>query len=150
MHAFRRRIPTLTMLCLAACLPVTMASRPIDNPRYDLTTTKGPDSKAGGWLINLGITGIRARLNEDAPKQLVVGYVFPDSPASDLIRPGDVITGVDGQDSFATAHTFGYGMDKFGYEGPLMEFAHARGCQGTDGTGQRRCPLQMDACREDP
>ena len=133
------------MLCLATCLPVTMASMPIDNPRYDLTTSKGPDAKAGGWLINLGITGIRARLDEDAPKQLVVGYVFPDSPAAGMIRPGDVITGVGGQDSFSRGHTFGYGMGKFGYEGPLMEFAQAlEACQGNDGTGRMKVSILRD------
>ena len=45
------------------------------------------------WLLNLGPTGIRARIYPDKPDRLVVKYVFQDakSPAKGLVRAGDVI-----------------------------------------------------------
>ena len=94
--------------CLLASLAQADANGSIDNPKYDLTTTQGPDSAAGGWMINLGITGIRVRLEVDAPRVLTVGYVFPDSPASGRLEVGDIITGTGSQRDFSTAHKFGY------------------------------------------
>ena len=125
----------LTILLYAGSASAHTPGGSIDNPRYDLETSKGPDAAAGGWMINLGITGLRVRLEEDAPKSLTVGHVFPNSPADGRIAVGDVITGIDGR-PFTVAHTFGYGMDAFGYEGPLMDFANAlESCQATGASG---------------
>ena len=76
----------LTILLYAGSASAHTPGGSIDNPRYDLETSKGPDAAAGGWMINLGITGLRVRLEEDAPKSLTVGHVFPNSPADGTIN----------------------------------------------------------------
>jgi hypothetical protein len=84
------------------------------------------------WLLNLGPTGIRARIYQESPKQLVVKYVFQDaeSPAKGLIAIDDVIVGANGK-KFTTEHVFGR---RGGWEGPLMELAaHMEDSQGKDG-----------------
>tara|TARA_B100001059_G_scaffold175343_1_gene175678 strand:- start:742 stop:2289 length:1548 start_codon:yes stop_codon:yes gene_type:complete len=141
----QRLLLIMISLCPLASLPQAGVGGPIDNPKYGLVTTHGPDSTAGGWMINLGITGIRVRLEPDAPEVLSVGHVFPDSPASGRLEIGDIITGTGSQMNFSTAHKFGYGMDKFGYEGPLMEFSETlEACQGVDGTGRMRIHFIRD------
>ncbi len=52
------------------------------NDGYTQEQTKvAPDSEAGGWFINLGITGARARMSPERPKEIEVAYVFKRSPA---------------------------------------------------------------------
>ncbi|MBT8045218.1 MAG: hypothetical protein KJO79_09735 [Verrucomicrobiae bacterium] len=88
------------------------------------------------WLLNLGPTGIRARIYPDKANQLVVKYVFQDkqSPAKGLIRIGDVIVGANGK-KFRTSHRFGRNLrGGGGWDGPMMELAgHIEDSQGTDG-----------------
>jgi len=82
------------------------------------------ENQVGGCYMNLGPTGIRARLHE---LTFEVKYVFPKSPADGLIQPGDVIVGAGGK-PFATPHTFGFDWDKAakkGYEGPMMDLGIA-------------------------
>ena len=112
MHTKKRLFSTMALLCLLTPLARAAPTSPIDNPRYDLPTSQGPDAEAKGWMINLGITGLRVRLEENAPKTLTVGYVFPNSPAANHLQVGDVITGTGSHGRFSTAHKFGYGMDK--------------------------------------
>jgi hypothetical protein len=96
----------------------------------------GPDSKVPGWFYNLGITGMRAELQADEPKVLLVKYVFPKTPASKVIKLDDKIIGAGGK-LFQHGHRNGYGMKIFGAEGPVAELAEAlEGCQGTSGTGK--------------
>lgn len=95
----------------------------------------GPDAEVGGWYYNLGITGIRVQLMADAPRHLLVKYVFADSPAGGKIHPGDTLIGVNRQ-SFQTEHKNGYGMDKFGADGPILEFSIAlESCQAKSEQG---------------
>ncbi len=82
-------------------------------------TGKGPDKDVPGWLINLGPTGARAMIRERA---LEVRYVFPDSPAHELLLPGDEVIGIRGK-PFQTTHK--WGRHEYGYDGPMMEFGHA-------------------------
>ncbi|MHC4253206.1 MAG: DUF6288 domain-containing protein, partial [Planctomycetota bacterium] len=89
------------------------------------------------WLLNLGPTGIRARIYPDRPTQLVVKYVFKDtrSPARGRLMPGDVIVGANGM-AFRTAHIFGRRgrARNAGWDGPMLELAHhMENSQGTDG-----------------
>ena len=91
---------------------------------WEKTTKVGPDAQAGGWFINLGLTGARAKIPEDEPKILEVTYVFEDTPTFGKLEVGDKIVGVNGK-PFVTPHKFGYGVDKFGYEGPMMDFGNA-------------------------
>ena len=96
----------------------------------------GPDfvqhEKAGpGWFSNLGPTGIRAMMTDKNGKtemkgtasQFVVKYVFPSSPASRVIKPGDVILGTFGE-RFPTPYKFGYWFG-WGYDGPLTDYGKA-------------------------
>jgi len=91
---------------------------------WDVTTRAEPDTEAGGWFINLGITGARAKIQLDAPKILEVTYVFEDTPAFGSLKVGDKIIAANGK-PFDEGHKFGYGPDFFGYEGPMMDFGNA-------------------------
>ena len=94
------------------------------NQPWHVTTGAEPDAQAGGWFINLGITGARAKIQLDAPKILEVAFVFDGTPAYGQLKVGDKITGVNGK-PFTEDHKFGYGPDYFGYEGPMMDFGNA-------------------------
>ncbi|MGB1130933.1 MAG: DUF6288 domain-containing protein, partial [Haloferula sp.] len=88
------------------------------------------------WFLNLGPTGIRARIYPDKPKQLAVKYVFQDakSPAKGLVEIDDIIVGANGT-KFKTAHRFGRNLPGGGgWDGPMLELAgHLEDSQGTDG-----------------
>ena len=88
------------------------------------------------WLLNLGPTGIRARIYPDKPRHLVVKYVFkdPKSPARDKVWAEDVIVGANGK-KFTTEHRFGRNLPGGGgWDGPMMELAgHIEDSQGSDG-----------------
>ncbi|HEY3321659.1 MAG TPA: DUF6288 domain-containing protein [Planctomycetota bacterium] len=117
----------------AALLVLSGAAWAIDNPKWDLTTKTGPDAEVPGWFINLGITGARAKLTPDAPKSLQIVFVFRNTPAFGKLEKGDQIVGVNGA-AFLAPHKFGYGVGKFGYEGPLMDLGNALDeCQGKRG-----------------
>jgi len=93
-------------------------------PTWGITTRVLPDAQVGGWFINLGITGARAKILLEAPKTLEVAYIFDDTPAAGKLMIGDKIIGANGR-PFSDAHKFGYGVDYFGYEGPMMDFGNA-------------------------
>jgi Family of unknown function (DUF6288) len=99
-------------------------------------TSTGPDAEVPGWYYNLGLTGIRAELVPDDPKVLVVRYVFPKTPASELVKIGDRILGAGGK-SFRKDHINGMAMEAFGAEGPVGEMAEElENCQGLSGSGE--------------
>jgi hypothetical protein len=80
----------------------------------------------GNWLLNLGPTGIRARIYPNRPHLLVVKYVFQDaqSPAKGKVDLEDVIVGANGR-KFTTSHRFGRRLPGGGgWDGPMMELAH--------------------------
>ncbi len=84
----------------------------------------GPDAEVPGWFYNLGTTGIRVELIKDRPEALMVRYVFADSPADGKVKVGDWIIG-SGTKKWDVPHKNGYGMDKFGPDGPIAAFAAA-------------------------
>ncbi len=90
---------------------------------WSITTRVGPDAQVPGWFINLGLTGARAKIPEEAPNVLEVTYVFPGTPAAGRLKVGDRIVGANGRPF--PPHKFGYGMDVFGYEGPMMSLGLA-------------------------
>ncbi len=94
------------------------------NVPWSFTAPSGPDAVVGGWWYNLGITGMRVELIPSAPKHLLVQYVFPSSPASGIVQPGDILTGAGGA-AFVEDHQDGYGPAVFGAQGPIGEFAVA-------------------------
>jgi hypothetical protein len=88
----------------------------------------------GNWLLNLGPTGIRARIYPERPNLLVVKYVFQDSlsPAKGKVAIDDVIVGANGR-HFTTPHRFGRNLrGGGGWDGPMMELAgHIEDSQGS-------------------
>jgi hypothetical protein len=116
--------------CLVALAAVSLLCRPAhalregDGATWGITTRVGPDAQVPGWFINLGLTGARARIPDDRPRVLEVTYVFEGTPAHGRLRAGDQILGANGR-VFTTPHKFGYGVEKFGYEGPMMAFGNA-------------------------
>ncbi len=109
---------------------------------YHEQTSVSPDSESGGWFINLGITGARGRMSPDRPKEIEVAHVFKRTPAAGKLEAGDRILGANGR-RFTTPHKFGYGMEKFGYEGPLMDLGNAIDeSQGSERGG--KLVLQVD------
>ena len=94
-----------------------------DGHPWNTRIKKGPDAEVPGWYYNLGVTGIRVQLDPVYLKALQVKYVFAKSPASKKVYVNDLIVGVNGK-NFQKDHLNGYGMDKFGAQGPIEEFAH--------------------------
>ncbi|MEZ6015948.1 MAG: DUF6288 domain-containing protein [Planctomycetota bacterium] len=84
----------------------------------------GPDAECPGWFYNLGVTGLRVRLDGDAPTELEVMHVMAGSPAEGRARVGDRVIGAGGA-RFETPHQNGYGEDVFGPKGPILDFARA-------------------------
>ncbi len=112
---------------------------------WNVTTKVGPDAKVGGWFINLGLTGARAKLTAAHPKALEVTYVFAGTPAAGKLLAGDMIVGANGK-PFVTAHKHGYGVDKFGYEGPMMDFGNA--LAASEGNPAGKGKLVVDVVRK--
>jgi hypothetical protein len=96
------------------------------------------NEKYGGkaFFMNLGPTGIRARIDPDAPRAFKVTYVFQDdkSPAKGKIAIGDHIVGANGK-NFSTDHGFHRKRaGARGWQGPPFELALAiEDSQGKDG-----------------
>lgn len=104
-------------------------THPLDKPLNDQY-----DGKC--FFMNLGPTGIRARIDPEAPKQFKVMYVFQDakSPAKGKINIGDMIIGANGK-SFKDPHGFHRKQGGRGWPGPPYELALAiEESQGRDGT----------------
>ena len=138
----------LMMLLGALCVSPGTASAQVhyheDGSPWKQRADRGPDAEVDGWYYNLGITGIRVQLVPEAPKHLLVKHVFEDTPAYRRVRPGDLIVGVNGE-PFRTEHKNGYGMDKFGPDGPILEFARAlEASQGAKGKGRLTLNLLRD------
>jgi hypothetical protein len=130
-------------LLLATSATAQVHYHPDGNP-WKQRASSGPDAEVDGWYYNLGVTGLRVQLLEEAPKQLLVKHVFDGTPAARKVRVGDRIVGAGGE-RFATEHQNGYGMDKFGPQGPILEFAkELEACQGKEGKGK----LELTLLRE--
>ena len=131
----------LLVLCLAMTSPA-WALRLSKGGAWERTTRVGPDARVPGWYINLGITGARAMITDEQTRQLLVMFVFKDTPAFGKLEEGDKIVGANGR-PFVTPHKFGYGVDKFGYEGPMMDFGNAL----EEGQGKGGGKLTLDVLR---
>ena len=142
-------------LLLVVALAVSSASRASAQVHYfpeggpwNQRANGGPDAEVDGWYYNLGITGLRVRLVADAPRQLLVRHVFERTPAARKVRVGDLIVGAGGR-RFRTDHKNGYGMDVFGPDGPLLEFARAlEASQSVAGKGRLALSLLRDGRAE--
>jgi uncharacterized protein DUF6288 len=116
--------PRLLLLLLIAGPAAAQVHYFEDGRPWKETADKGPDAEVPGWYYNLGITGIRAELIDNAKRQLLVRHVFAKSPAAKKIKRDDRILGVNGA-RFREDHQNGYGMKVFGARGPISEFAKA-------------------------
>ena len=86
---------------------------------WPVTTKVGPDADVPGWFLNLGIRGAGAKITMERPRALEVAHVFERTPAHRRLEVGDLIVGAEGE-RFENSHRFGYGMDVFGYFGPIQ------------------------------
>jgi hypothetical protein len=131
----------LIVICLASPSQAQVHYHNNDSP-WGRRADSGPDAEVPGWFYNLGITGLRAQLVADQPKALLIKYVFPESPASDHVKTGDLIVGAGGE-LFKEEHRNGYGEKVFGADGPVSEFAKAlEECQSSDGKGMLSLTLR--------
>ena len=136
------RVASLTCAALALGSPAEGQVH-FDGPDHPWKqhADSGPDAVVDGWYYNLGLSGMRAELVEDHPTYLLVKHVFKGSPADGKVRPGDYIFGAGGHD-FETPHRNGYGMEVFGPQGPLLDFARAlESCQSNSGKGRLELEL---------
>jgi hypothetical protein len=125
----------LAALIAAATLPAQVHYHDDGRP-WKNRARKGPDAEVEGWYYNLGITGLRAELMKDEPCHLLVKHVFDGSPAHGRMKTGDVIVGAGGR-PFRTPHRNGYGMEVFGPQGPIEDFAEAlERAQGVKAKGE--------------
>ncbi len=127
------RVMVVAGVLLSLCVTSAMGIDEKGTRPWSVTTRVETDAAVGGWYVNLGITGARAKLAAANPKVLEVMYVFKRTPADGKLLVGDMIVGIAGK-TFTEPHKHGYGMSKFGYEGPMMEFGDAlEAAQGGNG-----------------
>ena len=142
---FRQRLGARCAVSLVLVLATTAPAWALrTRADWGRTTKVGLDAEVPGWYINLGITGARAMIAEAEPKVLLVTFVFKGTPASGKLQKDDRIIAVNGR-PFVRAHKFGYGTDKFGYEGPMMDFGNAL----EESQGERNGRLFLDLLRGD-
>jgi hypothetical protein len=87
-----------------------------------------------GWFMNVGPTGLRARITHEHPEFLTIKYVFKKSPAAGLVNIDDIVVGANGK-RLTVAHTFGRGSrGRGGWEGPMLDLSKLiEDSQGKDG-----------------
>ena len=85
-----------------------------------------------GFFMNVGPTGVRARITHEHPKYFTVKFVFEKSPAAGRIEAGDIIIGANGK-VMDVDHRFGRRGD-LGWDGPMVEMSKLiEDSQGKDG-----------------
>lgn len=87
-----------------------------------------------GWFMNVGPTGLRARITHEHPQFLTIKYVFKNSPAHGLVKIDDIVVGANGK-RLTVPHTFGRGSrGRGGWEGPMLDLSKLiEDSQGKDG-----------------
>ena len=75
----------------------------------------------GGFFMNVGPTGIRARITHEHPKFFTVKFVFENSPAAGKIEAGDIIIGAN-KKIMDVKHNFAK-RGNLGWEGPMVEMS---------------------------
>ncbi|MFT7680068.1 MAG: hypothetical protein ACI8QC_004074 [Planctomycetota bacterium] len=141
--SIRRALALVVLTCLAPSALAQVHYHPNGQP-WKQRARSGPDAAVGGWYYNLGLTGLRVELTEDAPTELLVRHVLEGTPGDGRVEPGDRIVGVHGR-KLETPHRNGYGMDVFGPEGPLLDFARALEASQTK---SRRGRLKLTLIRD--
>ncbi len=86
-----------------------------------------------GWFMNVGPTGLRARITHEHPAFLTIKYVFKNSPAHGKIAIGDLVVGANGK-RLTVPHAFGRGKASDGWKGPMLDMSRfIEDSQGRDG-----------------
>ena len=110
---------SIVILTLPALSTHAFALRDESNQgRWDKPCTVGPDAAVPGFLVNMGPTGARGILTKHS---FVVKFVFPNTPASNVLKLDDEVYGAHGK-AFSE-HTFGSKVH--GIEGPIQDLGLA-------------------------
>ena len=139
-HASFPRFALLVVLLVLPASALSQVHYHEGGRPWNQRAEKGPDAEVPGWYYNLGVTGLRAELVAAQPKALLIRHVFKDTPAYGRVKVGDYIVGAGGK-PFEEEHKNGYGMDKFGADGPIVEFARA--LEQCMGSGKKRGVLRL-------
>ena len=114
MKRLARRTVGAAVLCLVFCL-VTNSAQAVhekaDGFPWNLKLHGWHDraiaEKLGkGWFLNVGPTGLRARITHEHPAYFTIKFVFDRSPAAGKIAAGDIVVGANGK-IMTTPHQFG-------------------------------------------
>ncbi|MDX1563859.1 MAG: DUF6288 domain-containing protein [Phycisphaeraceae bacterium] len=96
--------------------------------RHDQPIT---DKLGKGFFLNIGPTGLRARITHKHPAYFTIKFVFDKSPAAGKIKAGDIVIGANGR-IMKTPHYFG--RRRATWKGPMTEMAALiEDAQGRDG-----------------
>ena len=141
MEAFRKlkNHVAAPLLALAASLPPAWAVNEKGDWPWNLKLHGWHDREVAenlgtGWFLNVGPTGLRARITHEHPEFLTIKYVFKNSPAHGLVKIDDIVVGANGK-RLTIAHTFGRGSRGRGtWEGPMVDMSKLiEDSQGKDG-----------------
>ncbi len=84
-----------------------------------------------GWFLNVGPTGLRARITHEHPAYFTIKFVFDNSPAAGKIKAGDIVVGANGK-IMTVPHKFGRRDPS--WQGPMTGMAQLiEDSQGKDG-----------------
>lgn len=122
--SLRMSICSAALLVSTAAPLIAQVHHHPDGQPWKQRANEGPDAEAPGWFYNLGVTGLRIKLDDDAPTHLIVGHVLGDSCAAGKIEVDAHLLGAGGK-RFEVPHQNGYGMEVFGPRGPIQDFADA-------------------------
>ena len=113
----------MTRCCSLIVLSVCAALAAGVCPRPAAAEAEG-ESLQTRIAVTLGPAGTLAWLRKSAPDALEVSELLPDSPATGLLKPGDIIIGANGRKftPYDWSHGFKFHM---GYEGPIMDIGRA-------------------------
>jgi len=103
-----RSLSAISVL-LFVCLAATDLFAWKTEAKYALGPQCTLDFPSGGHWYNLGPTGARGAIYEDAPTVFVIKYVFPGSPADSLLQLRDKVIGANGK-KFKESENFGAGL----------------------------------------
>ena len=134
-----RQVARTALLLLAVCITQSTAlavHEKADGYPWNLKLHGWHDraiaEKLGqGWFMNVGPTGLRARITHEHPAYFTIKFVFDNSPAAGKIKAGDIVTGANGK-VMKVPHKFGRRNPS--WEGPMTGMAQLiEESQGKDG-----------------
>src|SRR6478672_9734682 len=102
-------LPALLGLCALAPAPASAVNEKGEWP-WNLKLNGWHDRAIAedlgtGWFLNVGPTGLRARITHEHSEFLTIKYVFKNSPANGLVKIDDIVVGANGK-RLTVPHTF--------------------------------------------